>query len=70
MGLEIFIPAVLGALIGHYWIDNPDETPIWTIVLTLIGFLIGMYNLFKIVIALNKKDKNDRNNNSNIDKFN
>ncbi|HRP02027.1 MAG TPA: AtpZ/AtpI family protein [Candidatus Kapabacteria bacterium] len=68
LGIEVFLPAVLGTLIGHYWLDEPQKTPIWTISLALLGFLIGMYKLFKTVLQINKKNKHNDNhkyNNSN-----
>lgn len=60
LGLETFLPAVIGALVGHYWIDKPGETPVWTISLTIFGFIAGMYNLFKTVFLINKQ--NNKNN--------
>lgn len=56
LGTETFVPILVGALIGYYLIDaKQGSSPTWTIILTLLGFVIGMYNLFKIVLKVNKK---------------
>lgn len=59
LGIETFLPAVMGALIGHYWIDEPGKTPIWTISLTIVGFIVGMYTLFKTVFSINKQNNKE-----------
>jgi F0F1-type ATP synthase assembly protein I len=56
LGTEIFLPILLGALAGHYLLDKKlGTTPLWTVVLTLVGFIVGMYGLFKTVLKVNKK---------------
>jgi F0F1-type ATP synthase assembly protein I len=57
IGTETFVPILIGALVGYYLIDQKYGTsPTWTVILSLLGFLIGMYNLFKIVLKINKKN--------------
>jgi F0F1-type ATP synthase assembly protein I len=56
LGLETFLPIVLGALAGNLWLDKVyNTTPLWTVILALFGFVAGMYNLFKTVIMINKE---------------
>ncbi len=58
LGTEIFAPILLGALVGNLWLDpNLGTTPLWTVVLTLFGFVVGMYTLFKFVKKMNDKNK-------------
>ncbi|MDX9791026.1 MAG: AtpZ/AtpI family protein [Candidatus Kapaibacterium sp.] len=56
LGTETFLPVLIGALVGYYLIDERYGTsPTWTIIMTLLGFVAGMYSLFKTVMAVNKK---------------
>ncbi len=58
LGTEIFAPILLGALIGNLWLDPKlGTTPLWTIILTLFGFVVGMNTLFQFVRKMNKKQK-------------
>jgi F0F1-type ATP synthase assembly protein I len=58
LGLEIFLPIVLCALAGNLWLDKVYKTtPLWTVILTLFGFVVGMYKLFKTVLLINKESK-------------
>lgn len=58
LGTEIFAPILLGALVGNLWLDPKfGTTPLWTIILTLFGFVVGMYTLFKFVKKMNDKNK-------------
>ncbi len=58
LGLETFLPILMGALIGHYWLDKSYGTsPWWTVSLALFGFVAGMYNLFKTVFQINRESK-------------
>jgi F0F1-type ATP synthase assembly protein I len=58
LGLETFLPIVLGALVGNMWLDKAyHTTPLWTVILALFGFVAGMYNLFKTVFLINKENK-------------
>jgi len=63
LGIEIFVPIVLGALIGHYFLDKGKDNSLWTIVLSIFGFFIGMYNLFKTVNQINKESHNKKDDN-------
>jgi F0F1-type ATP synthase assembly protein I len=55
IGTEIFLPILLGALAGYYLIDMKYGTkPLWTVILTLVGFVVGMYGLIKTVIKVKK----------------
>jgi len=61
LGIETFLPAVIGVLIGNYWLDAVyGTTPLWTLILGLFGFLVGMYKLFKTVNLINKETKNKK----------
>jgi F0F1-type ATP synthase assembly protein I len=61
LGLETFLPAVIGVLIGNYWLDAVyGTTPLWTLILGLFGFIVGMYKLFKTVNSINKETKNKK----------
>ncbi|MBX3043822.1 MAG: AtpZ/AtpI family protein [Candidatus Kapabacteria bacterium] len=56
IGTETFLPILLGALAGYYLLDKRlDTSPTWTVILTLAGFVIGMYSLFRTVLKVNKK---------------
>jgi F0F1-type ATP synthase assembly protein I len=56
LGTETFLPILLGALAGYYLIDMKYGTsPTWTVILTLVGFVVGMYGLFRTVMKVNKK---------------
>lgn len=56
IGTEIFVPILLGALAGYYLLDQRLGTsPLWTVILTLTGFLVGMFSLFRTVMKVNKK---------------
>ncbi len=58
LGTEIFAPILAGALIGHFWLDPKfHTTPMWTLILTLVGFVVGMNTMFKFVRKINKKKK-------------
>ena len=58
LGTEIFAPILAGALIGHFWLDAKyHTTPLWTLILTLFGFVVGMNTMFKFVRKMNKKKK-------------
>lgn len=62
IGLETFLPAAFGVLIGHYWIDEKyGTTPLWTLILGLFGFVVSMYKLFKTVSIINAEGKRDKN---------
>jgi F0F1-type ATP synthase assembly protein I len=61
LGIEIFVPIVLGSFIGHYFLDKGKDSPLWTIILSIVGFFIGMYNLFKTVNQINKESHNKKN---------
>lgn len=63
LGIEIFVPIVIGALIGHYYLDRDKDSPLWTIILSIVGFIVGMYNLFKTVNQVNKESHNKKNEN-------
>lgn len=54
LGTEIFVPILIGAIAGYYIDQKQDTSPTWTVILTLLGFVIGMYSLFKIVMKINK----------------
>lgn len=57
LGIETFIPILIGALAGYYLVDSkPGTYPLWTIILTLLGFVIGMYSLLKTVIKIKNKE--------------
>ncbi len=61
LGLETFLPAVIGVLVGNYWLDAVyGTTPLWTLILGLFGFIVGMYKLFKTVNSINKETKNKK----------
>lgn len=65
IGLETFLPIILGALAGNFWIDKVyNTTPLWTIILALFGFVVGMYSLFKTVFQINKEGKTKKIDNS------
>jgi predicted F0F1-ATPase subunit len=54
LGTELVAPIILGGLIGN-WIDKSKHTGTkWTLILLVVGILIGIYNFIKIVRRLNK----------------
>lgn len=70
IGLETFIPIVLGALIGYFFLDKPNTTPVWTISLSMLGFLLGMYSLFKTIIQVKKESDEEHSNKHNSSTYN
>lgn len=54
LGTELVSPIILGGLIG-YWIDKSKHTGTkWTLILLVVGIVVGAYNFYKIVKKLNK----------------
>lgn len=52
---QLVAPILLGVGIG-YWIDNQHDTgSLWTLTLSVIGVLVGLYNFVKIVVENSKK---------------
>jgi F0F1-type ATP synthase assembly protein I len=57
LGMQILIPILLGAL-GGWWMDKKFETiPIFILVFTILGVIIGMYSFFRTISELEKKKK-------------
>ena len=55
-GIQLIIPILLGVYFGRK-LDEGHSTPIWTIILSLLGIAIGMYQFLKSVLRINKNDK-------------
>jgi F0F1-type ATP synthase assembly protein I len=54
LGTELVGPIILGGLAG-YWIDKSNHTSNkWTLILLVLGIVIGIYNFIKIVRRLSK----------------
>ena len=54
---QLIAPILIGVGVG-YWIDTKNDTgSLWTLTLSVIGVLIGLYNFVKIVIQNTKKKK-------------
>ncbi len=57
LGIQWGVTVGLGALLG-WWLDKHfDSSPLWIIICSLAGVLIGMYTFFKTVLDLEKKKK-------------
>lgn len=55
LGWQIAVTIGLGVLIG-WWIDSESGTkPLWLIICSLLGVVVGMYSFLKTVLNLNKK---------------
>ncbi|MDD3149286.1 MAG: AtpZ/AtpI family protein [Candidatus Gastranaerophilales bacterium] len=52
IAFSLLIPIVLGFFVGNY-IDNKtmSEFPIWTVALTILGIITGMWSIYKQYIA-------------------
>ena len=60
---QLIAPILLGVGIG-YWIDTKHDTGnLWTLTLSVIGVLVGLYNFVKIVIQNTKKKKSAKTGN-------
>lgn len=57
LGIELITPIILGALIGNWLDKNNSTSPKWTIILLLIGIIVGIYNFYKIIKQINKLNK-------------
>lgn len=54
LGTELVGPIIVCGLIG-YWIDKSNHTNSkWTLILLLVGIVIGIYNFIKIIKRLNQ----------------
>lgn len=54
---QLIAPILVGVGVG-YWIDTKHETGnLWTLTLSVIGVLVGLYNFVKIVVETSKKKK-------------
>lgn len=55
LGWQMAVTVGLGVLIG-WWIDMESGTkPLWVIICSLLGVVVGMYSFLKTVLTLNKK---------------
>ncbi|MCX6154647.1 MAG: AtpZ/AtpI family protein [Candidatus Kapabacteria bacterium] len=61
LGFQLVTPILLGALLG-WWIDKGKPgTPLWTLILSVLGIIIGFYSFFKTVLLEDKKrEKEER----------
>lgn len=56
---QLIAPILVGVGVG-YWIDSKHETGnLWTLTLSVIGVLVGLYNFVKIVVETSKKKKDN-----------
>ena len=56
IGLEVAVGVGLGVIVGT-WIDRKYKTDPWGLMIcTGLGFVAGMYLLFKEAMAINKND--------------
>lgn len=54
-GSQLAITMVAFVLLGKYIDDKNSSSPLWTLILALLGIVIGMYGFIKTIISLNKK---------------
>lgn len=56
---SFFTIAIAGGLLLGYWIDKKlGTTPWFTLIGTVLGFIVGFYHFFKVV--LNDRKKKDQ----------
>ncbi len=61
LGTQLAFTIVFMFFVGK-WIDEYTETqPVFIIIFTFLGAIVGMYNFIKTVTSLNKKKKNEKN---------
>jgi predicted F0F1-ATPase subunit len=57
LGVELVAPIILGVLFGH-WLDVDNNTGArWTVILLIVGIIVGVYNFWKIIRKLNNENK-------------
>jgi len=54
-GTQLAITMVAFVLVGKYIDDKNNTSPLWTVILALLGIIIGMYNFIKTIMSMNKK---------------
>lgn len=61
VGLQIVVSVVLGAFLG-IWLDKKFKTtPLFTLLLTLLGLIAGFWNAYVLLVKKEEKDFNERN---------
>lgn len=57
LGIQLTITVCLGALFG-WWLDSKfNAKPLFLIIFSFLGVIIGFYNFFKTISQLEKKKK-------------
>jgi ATP synthase protein I len=63
-GIQMGLVIGGGAYLGNYLDGNSTGTPVWTVILSLVGVAIGLYIVIKEVIGITKsKETKDNDNN-------
>lgn len=56
IGWQIAITIGLGVWFGSWLDEKYDSSPLYLLIFSIVGIGIALYNFFKIVFSLNKKN--------------
>ena len=60
LGVELVVPILLGVFIGHKIDGDTKDIPFWTLVLSLLGIVVGFYAFFKEIKKIEKFDEDNK----------
>jgi len=64
LGFELIIPILIGVFIGQKLDGAEPDFPLWTLLLSLLGIVVGFYSFFKEIQRIQKRsEENDEDDN-------